>query len=162
MKYDIILNNEEQTVDVTKTGSTVVVERNGKKITFQFHRTTSGLILESNGKVFHTNLQSKVGSKSTVNVNDHTVTFDWMDPYAIQTGGSSGADSGEIKAVMPGRVVKILVTKGQDVEAGQPLLVLEAMKMENEIKAAKPGKIANIHVSEAASVESGALLVSIE
>jgi len=162
MKYDIILNNEDQTVDVTKSGSTITVERNGQKFSFQFHRTTSGFILESNGKIFHTNLQSKVGSKSTVNVNDHTIIFDWKDPYQIQTGKGSGADSGEIKAIMPGRVVKVLVSKGQDVEQGQPLLVLEAMKMENEIKAAKAGKISAIHVSEGASVESGGNLVSIE
>ena len=162
MKYDIVVNNTEQKVDVTKGGSTITVERNGKTFTFQFHRTTSGIILESNGKVFHTNLQSKVSDKTTVNVIDHTLTFDWKDPYAIQTGANNGADSGEVKAVMPGRVVKVLVKKGQDVEQGQPLLVLEAMKMENEIKSPKSGKIADVHASEGASVESGALLISME
>ena len=107
-------------------------------------------------------LQSKVGNRIAINVNDHTIAFDWKDPYQIQTGANSGADSGEIKATMPGRVVKILVKKDQEVEAGQSLLVLEAMKMENEIKASRAGTISNIHVTEAASVESGALLVSME
>ncbi|MCC7460328.1 MAG: biotin/lipoyl-binding protein [Proteobacteria bacterium] len=162
MKYDITLNSKEQTVDVTKNDSMVTVEHNGKIFNFQLHRTTSGLILESNGQVFHTNLQSKTADKTTVNVNDHTITFDWKDPYAIQTGGASGANSGEIKATMPGRVVKILTSKGQDVQQGQALLVLEAMKMENEIKAPKAGKIMEIHAKEGASVESGALLVSME
>ncbi len=120
------------------------------------------MILEYNQKIFHTNLQSKIGSKSTVNVNDHTMVFDWIDPYTIQSNNSSGSNSGEIRAVMPGRVIKVLVTKDQIVEVGQPLLVLEAMKMENEIKAVKSGKITNVHVNETASVETGAILISME
>lgn len=162
MKYDILIKDAAETIDVTRTDSTITIARDGKKTTFTVQKTSSGYILESNGKMFHTNLQSKVGDRTAINVNDHTIAFDWKDPYKIQTGANSGADSGEIKATMPGRVVKILVKKDQEVEAGQSLLVLEAMKMENEIKASRAGKISNIHVSEAASVESGALLVSME
>ncbi len=162
MKFDVTINNEPQTIDVTRTDSTITIAREGKKTTFTVQKTSSGYILESNGKMFHTNLQSKVGNRIAINVNDHTIAFDWKDPYQIQTGANSGADSGEIKATMPGRVVKILVKKDQEVEAGQSLLVLEAMKMENEIKASRAGTISNIHVTEAASVESGALLVSME
>lgn len=162
MKYDVTINAEPQTVDVTKTDSTITVVKNGIKSTFNYRKTTSGFVLEKDGKIFHTNIQSKVGEKTAINVNDQTLVFDWKDPYQILTGANSGANSGEIKATMPGRVVKILVKKDQEVEAGQSLLVLEAMKMENEIKASRAGKISNIHVAEAASVESGALLVSME
>lgn len=162
MKYDILIKDTPETIDVIKTDSTITIDRDGKKITFNVQKTSSGYILESHGKMYHTNLQSKVGDRTAINVNDHTIAFDWKDPYKIQTGANSGADSGEIKATMPGRVVKILVKKDQEVEVGQSLLVLEAMKMENEIKASRAGKITNIHVVEAASVESGALLVSME
>jgi biotin carboxyl carrier protein len=162
MRYFTLINNELQTIDVSKTNSTITIARNEKKTTFTFQKTSSGYILESNGKIFHTNLQSRMGDHTVVNVNDHTIAFDWKDPYKIETGANSGMDSNEIKATMPGRVVKILVSRGQDVEVGQPLLVLEAMKMENEIKASRAGKISNIHVAEATSVESGTLLVSME
>jgi len=62
---------------------------------------------------------------------------------------------------MPGRIVKIFVQKGEVVEAGQPLLVMEAMKMENEICARSAGTVAEIHAVEGAAVESNARLVTL-
>ena len=162
MKYDIVLNSKDAQVDVTKTDSTITVTQDGRKSVFNYRKTSSGWILEKNGKIFHTNIQNQQGEKTSVNVNERTLTFDWKNPYAIQTGGANAANSGEVRAVMPGRVVKILVSKGQEIEANQPLLVLEAMKMENEIKSSKAGKITEIHVIEGASVESGANLIHIE
>ena len=62
---------------------------------------------------------------------------------------------------MPGRVVKVLVSKGDAVEAGQGLLVLEAMKMENEVKARAAGTVAEVHVAPGAAVEGSAKLVTL-
>ncbi|MEZ4820624.1 MAG: biotin/lipoyl-containing protein [Bdellovibrionota bacterium] len=98
----------------------------------------------------------------TVNVNGAAIEIKHTDPYALQNMSAGAGAQGDIKAVMPGRVVKILVQEGQDVTQGQPVLVLEAMKMENEIKAPVAGKIEKICVAESASVESGAMLVNIE
>jgi biotin carboxyl carrier protein len=63
---------------------------------------------------------------------------------------------------MPGKIVRLLVKTGEKVRAGQPLVVVEAMKMENEARARWDGTIAQIHVKEGASVEADALLVVIE
>jgi biotin carboxyl carrier protein len=68
----------------------------------------------------------------------------------------------ELHAPMPGKVVKILVEPGQAVEAGDTLLVLEAMKMENPIQAAVATKIKSIEVDEGQAVDKGALLLSFE
>jgi biotin carboxyl carrier protein len=65
-------------------------------------------------------------------------------------------------APMPGKVVRILVHKGDAVRARQPLVVVEAMKMENELRAGRDGHVTAIHVQEGASVEAGALVVVIE
>jgi biotin carboxyl carrier protein len=62
---------------------------------------------------------------------------------------------------MPGRVVKVLVAKGDVVEAGQGLLVLEAMKMENEVKARVSGTVADVHVVPGTAVEGSAKLVTL-
>jgi biotin carboxyl carrier protein len=60
---------------------------------------------------------------------------------------------------MPGTILKVNVTEGQTVNAGDVLCVLEAMKMENDIKAPKAGKVVQVLTSKGASVETGAALV---
>ncbi len=70
--------------------------------------------------------------------------------------------AGELRAVMPGMVVKVMVREGQEVEAGTPVLVLEAMKMENEVKSPGSGKVKRVHVKAGDTVETDALLVEFE
>jgi biotin carboxyl carrier protein len=74
--------------------------------------------------------------------------------------GKSGGSEKLLKSPMPGRIVKILVQTGDEVTAGQPLLVMEAMKMENEIKAKAAGTIAELHVTIGATVEGNAKLIT--
>jgi biotin carboxyl carrier protein len=62
---------------------------------------------------------------------------------------------------MPGRVVKVLVAKGDAVEPGKGLVVLEAMKMENEVRAKIAGTVADVHVVAGATVEGNAKLVTL-
>src|SRR5690606_10345544 len=77
-------------------------------------------------------------------------------------GGPAGSGANELRAPMPGRVVKLLVAVGATVSVGDPCVVIEAMKMENELRAPREGTIAAVHVSEGVSVESQALLVTFE
>jgi biotin carboxyl carrier protein len=65
----------------------------------------------------------------------------------------------EIKAPMPGKIVRVLAKAGDAVEAGQGLLVVEAMKMQNEIKAPKTGKIERVLVAEGQAVNAGETVV---
>ena len=72
---------------------------------------------------------------------------------------TSGGDK-VVKSPMPGRVVKVLVAKGDSVAVGQGLLVLEAMKMENEVRARVAGTIAEVYVAAGSTVEGGARLLT--
>jgi pyruvate carboxylase subunit B len=63
---------------------------------------------------------------------------------------------------MPGKIVRVHACTGQAVKAGDGLLVMEAMKMENEIRAPRPGRVKEIAVREQQAVETGALLVLLE
>ena len=63
---------------------------------------------------------------------------------------------------MPGRVVKVLVTEGQDVAARQPVVIVEAMKMENELRSSRAGRISRVLVSDGTPVEAGAVLLVVE
>ena len=74
----------------------------------------------------------------------------------------SSAAAYELKAPLPGTVVRILAEAGDNVEAGEPVMVLEAMKMETEIKTDKAGKIADILVSQGDTVAAGQAIILIE
>jgi acetyl-CoA/propionyl-CoA carboxylase biotin carboxyl carrier protein len=77
-------------------------------------------------------------------------------------GGASGGGSGKVSVPMQGTIVKVLVEVGQEVEAGQSVVVLEAMKMENQIEADKSGKVTAINVKPGDTVGSGDVVVVIE
>jgi biotin carboxyl carrier protein len=71
-------------------------------------------------------------------------------------------DAHSITAPMPGRVVRVLVAAGDEVAAGQGIIVVEAMKMENELRSPKAGTVKNVSVAPGASVDAGKVLVVIE
>lgn len=75
--------------------------------------------------------------------------------------GKKPVVGGVVKAPMPGLVVRVEVTQGQAVEAGEGLVVVEAMKMENELRAPSRGVVEQIHVSAGQRVEKGAPLVTL-
>jgi biotin carboxyl carrier protein len=81
-----------------------------------------------------------------------------------RTGESGAPGSGPLRIVapMPGKVVRVLVQTGDAVHARQPVVVVEAMKMENELRTDREGTVAEIHTREGVSVEAGALLVVIQ
>ena len=76
----------------------------------------------------------------------------------------AGADlaRGEVHAPMPGLVVEVLVQAGDPVEAGQPVVIVEAMKMQNELAAPIKGHVARVPVAPGAAVDAGQLLIAIE
>jgi biotin carboxyl carrier protein len=77
-------------------------------------------------------------------------------------GAGPGSGPQRLVAPMPGKVVRVLVQKGDLVSARQAVVVVEAMKMENELRATREGTVAEIHVSEGMSVDAGTLLVVIQ
>ena len=83
-------------------------------------------------------------------------------PAAAAPAAQTAIAAGEVvKAPMPGNVLKILASQGQQVKEGEVLIVLEAMKMENEIVAPKSGSVAQIAVSKGQVVETGTPLIVI-
>jgi biotin carboxyl carrier protein len=81
---------------------------------------------------------------------------------ATHGGGAHDDGSAQITAPMPGKVVRILVEAGSQVEAGQGVVVVEAMKMQNEMKAPRAGIVVSIAATEGMTVNSGDLLAVIE
>jgi biotin carboxyl carrier protein len=74
----------------------------------------------------------------------------------------AAAGAGSVTAIMPGAILKVLVAEGDEVQEGDVVVILEAMKMENEIHAHKGGVVKKVHVAAGDSVENGQALVDIE
>lgn len=104
-------------------------------------------VLTIDGRQYHVRLRDPVESRV------HVMGFDRNNHHGRQN---------QVIAPMPGAVLKLLVTKGEEVAQGQPVLVLEAMKMENVLMAPSQGVIAAIHVSERQTVEKNQLLVALK
>jgi len=79
-----------------------------------------------------------------------------------RAAGKGAAGKAMVTSPMPGKVVKLLVAEGEEVQVDQGVIVVEAMKMENELKSAVAGKVQEIFVREGEVVESGAKLLLVE
>ncbi|HSY66058.1 MAG TPA: acetyl-CoA carboxylase biotin carboxyl carrier protein subunit [Terriglobales bacterium] len=87
------------------------------------------------------------------------------DPRSLRGRRGAGADDKgpkKILAPMPGKVIRVLIDQGQPIEAGQSILVVEAMKMQNEIKSPKKGTMQKIMAVEGATVNAGDVLAIVE
>jgi len=164
-------------VQVDGGSYTVSVEQTGKG---RFQGTLDGVTFEAettaNGNI--TSWLVRTGSESVhakaVNRPNDRVDV-WLAcmpfPVAVRTVGVGGYQApsevpagvlgDQIRALMPGRITSILVKEGEEVKEGTPLLILEAMKMQNEITSPANGRVKTIFVREGESVKKDAVLVSI-
>jgi 3-methylcrotonyl-CoA carboxylase alpha subunit len=103
------------------------------------------------------------GSAHQVTLADSTFHVDVTDPLSLKRAKreDEAAAGGAIKALMPGRIVRVLVAKGDTVRKGAGVLILEAMKMENEIHAPADGVVDELFVSAGQTVEAGADLLHV-
>ena len=99
-----------------------------------------------------------------VNKNGRTILVEIFDPRALRGRGRGGSAQGRqnVTAPMPGKVIRVLVAAGDAVEAGQGLVAVEAMKMQNEMKSPKAGRVAEMKTKEGAAVTAGDVLVVVE
>ncbi len=101
-----------------------------------------------------------VGNEATVFDRDGARRLVLVDPLA--RSGLDSAAAGHLMAPMPGKLVQVMVKAGDTVEKGQPLVVLEAMKMEHTVKAPRAGKVAAVRYAAGEQVEEGTALVELE
>ena len=111
-------------------------------------------------------IEARGPGAQVIHVDGRPVAVRIADPRALfgRRGheSSSAAGPARVTAPMPGRVVKVLVRPDEAVAAGQPLVVIEAMKMENELRAPRSGTVGDIRVSEGASIEANTVLLVLQ
>jgi biotin carboxyl carrier protein len=119
------------------------------------------------GRSFQVDLDRRPGAGATriaATVGDSVVTLqveDALRKRLAATGARPAARGESVRAPIAGKVVKVLVAVGDTVAAGKPLIVLEAMKMENELAAERGGTVSAIHRAAGQAVDTGDLLVEL-
>ncbi len=167
MKWIVKGTTATREVEVEREGEHFVVKVDGVKRVVDYiplDRTIASLRYLNNGHSFHVTAHREAKRSYRVAVGDREFTWDVLTPVeavASETRGT-GAGAARIIAPIPGKVVKVNVAPGDDVEQGQSIVVLEAMKMENELEAERAGQVATVLVSPGDTVDTGTVLVELE
>jgi len=153
------------------SGSVFVEVEPGKKIQAYWKKDRHGIQVTVGDRTLSFDLAGKLDDLGSVSyeVNQRFSDRRWQGVSCnygntpAQTVGRAGASkAARVRAQMPGRIVRLLIRPGEQVGKDQPLLLMEAMKMENEIRSPQEGKVSKVQVAEGQAVESGADLVLIE
>jgi len=169
MQYEIEVGGRTRHVTVARTGGTLAVTLDGRTWHVDAARIDAHTLSLVVDKVWRKSYDVVTTSDAatgqlTVLVGETpvAVAMNGRRQSARKDGGAAVSGPQRVVAPMPGKVVRVLVQAGDAVRARQPLVVVEAMKMENELRAGRDGTVAHIHAQEGASVEAGALLVVIQ
>jgi biotin carboxyl carrier protein len=165
MKYVAIIQGERLEIDLTRTDDkTVQAEISGRKYVLEVEAVEPGVYwFQWNNQSVELSVTPK-GEAYVVSAEGRSTDVEVTDGRTARRKGALQRHDGiiELRAPMPGKVVKVLVREGASVEANQGLLVVEAMKMQNEIKSPKKGIVRKLSVQEAAAVNAGDLLIVVE
>lgn len=165
MIYEASIGEQTYRVELERAESGWKCKLNGREFPVDVVSSEDGVLsLLLNGKSYEIK-QEVAGTETKVAVGQERFSVAVRDPRSFrsrQRVGDAAQGVKKITAPMPGKVVRILATEGTAVEAGQSVIVIEAMKMQNELKAPKSGVVKKINVSEGAAVEAGQALAEVE
>ena len=160
--------NEKTGYSIENEGGTWLL--NGKAVNCDISSQPNGLVSVLLDGKSYTAIIEKIDKKAkeiTIRVNGQQYTTIIKEPIDLLLA-NMGLDlkamqkAEPVKAPMPGMVLKILVTVGQQINKGDGLIILEAMKMENLLKATAPGIVKSIKAVERTAVEKGSVLIEME
>jgi biotin carboxyl carrier protein len=162
MIYEVALNGQVHRLELKRTENGWGCTLDGKDISVDVVQISADAIsLLLNGKSYE--IRRDEGSKIFVENRPYEVIV--TDPRSWRgRRGRANADSGarKLTASMPGKVVRLLAAEGDEVQAGQGIVVIEAMKMQNEIRSPKQGRVQKLLVKEGTNVNAGEVLALVE
>jgi biotin carboxyl carrier protein len=157
MKLDLTINGRQERIEVSP-GKFRLGEGGEREVSVEMPEPGVYSVL-LDGRSYDAHVENGV-----VTVCGHRFEIEVRDPRRWRRESAGGGAGGvqNVKAPMPGKVVRVLVAVGDAVQAGQGIVVVEAMKMQNEMKAARAGKIASLSAKVGATVTAGEILATVE
>ncbi|OGC77796.1 MAG: hypothetical protein A2145_00260 [candidate division Zixibacteria bacterium RBG_16_40_9] len=166
MKYQVKINGQEFKIDILERGNRLQIGLNGREMEANLTELKKDKIysLLVDNKTYDLEILRKMndfeinygGRKYSGEIWEHTLAK--IKPPAQK----EVLKQKELKAPMPGLIVRIEVPEGKEIKIGEGVLIMEAMKMENEIKSPFDGKVKKILVQERQTVEKDQVLVVLE
>jgi biotin carboxyl carrier protein len=164
MLYTLLIDGDPVEVILNRVGEKIEATIGGRTYSLDAVRVQPG--------VYWLNWQDRSldaavlqeGGGYVVSIGSQRIPVEILDPRkALQRSAHGGQDgAAEIRSPMPGKIVRVLVQENDAVEAGQGIVVMEAMKMQNEIKSPKSGVVRSLGAVEGAAINSGDLIARVE
>ncbi|HTV64650.1 MAG TPA: biotin/lipoyl-containing protein [Bryocella sp.] len=166
MTYDIIVDGKTHHVEVTRGEKLWSCRVDGQEMEVDAALTARDVLsVLLGGKAYEIKRERSLQGELHMIIGSARYAVDVQDPRSLRTRRAvAGADAGpqKIKAAMPGKIVRILVKEHDEVKAGDGVIVMEAMKMQNEMKSPKDGRVQKILTAEGSTVNAGDTLAIIE
>ena len=166
MTYDVIVDGKTHQVELTRGEKTWLCKVDGQEIEVDAELTARDILSALvGGKAYEIKRERSLQGELHMVIGSARYAVDVQDPRSLRTRRAvAGADAGpqRVKAPMPGKIVRILVSENDEVKAGQGVVVMEAMKMQNEMRSPKDGRVRKILTAEGSAVNAGDALAIID
>jgi acetyl/propionyl-CoA carboxylase alpha subunit len=164
MTYDVTIDGRHYRLDLNRADGRWSCRLDGREVEVDAVLARPDVLSVRLGNQAYEVKCERVGGDMHLWVGSARFAADVRDPRSLRGRIRAVDDQGprKLTAPMPGKIVRVLVRPGSQVEAGAGVLVVEAMKMQNEIKSPKKGTIQKILVSEGAAVNAGDVLAVVE
>ena len=168
MKLQAAVEGEKHEIEIRHDGGRLFARVDDRNYELEASEPEPNVFLfKHEGKIFEVFVspQKNTNEPYAARIGSAELEITLTDPKRLR-GPAAEADAvggkAEIRTAMPGKVVRILVAKGEEVQKGDSVLVVEAMKMQNEMKSPKDGIVTAIRVSEGDTVGAGDILMVVE
>jgi biotin carboxyl carrier protein len=166
MTYDVVVDGKTHRLELTKGEQTWTCKIDDERMEVDAALTARDVLsVLVGGKACEIKRERSLQGELHMVIGSARYAVDVQDPRSLRTRrGAAGSEAGpqKITAPMPGKIVRILVSEKDEVKAGQGVIVMEAMKMQNEMKSPKDGRVKKILVAEGSTVNPGDGLAIIE
>jgi biotin carboxyl carrier protein len=168
MKLHAEVDGQKHEVEIRREDNKVFAKVDDRDYELEVSEPESNVfLLKQNGRIFEVfvTAPAATGGPYAARLGTSEFSIKLTDPKRLRGAASSDHDAhgaAEIRSAMPGKVVRILIEMGAEVEKGAGVIVVEAMKMQNELKAPKAGVVKEIRVGEGSTVNAGDVLVVVE